>query len=106
MGRWLESLSRSADHRSACADIRDRQGVAGWESRVVGVQMSHPRITILGVAIDNITEDEAIDRIAGFIAEGGPHHVVTVNPEFVMEARHNHEFRRVLAEADMATPDE
>lgn len=63
------------------------------------------RITILGVAIDNITEGEAIDRIAGFIEQGGPHHVVTVNPEFVMEARRNAAFRRVLSAADLATPD-
>jgi N-acetylglucosaminyldiphosphoundecaprenol N-acetyl-beta-D-mannosaminyltransferase len=30
---------------------------------------------------------------------------VTVNPEFVMEARRNSAFRRVLAAADLATPD-
>lgn len=63
------------------------------------------RIHILGVAIDNLTEDEAITQIASFVAERGPHHVVTVNPEFVMEARRNTAFRRVLAAADLATPD-
>jgi N-acetylglucosaminyldiphosphoundecaprenol N-acetyl-beta-D-mannosaminyltransferase len=39
------------------------------------------------------------------IAAGGPHQVVTVNPEFVMETRRNGAFRRVLAAADLATPD-
>jgi N-acetylglucosaminyldiphosphoundecaprenol N-acetyl-beta-D-mannosaminyltransferase len=63
------------------------------------------RIRILGVVVDNIVEAEAIKRITGFVTEGGPHHIVTVNPEFVMEARHNQAFRRVLAAADMATPD-
>jgi N-acetylglucosaminyldiphosphoundecaprenol N-acetyl-beta-D-mannosaminyltransferase len=67
--------------------------------------ISHRRIDILGVAVDDVTEDEAIARIANFIAEGGPHHVVTVNPEFVMEARHNAAFRAALAAADLATPD-
>ena len=62
-------------------------------------------IEILGVAVDDLDEDEAVERIARFIAAGGPHHVVTVNPEFVMEARRNGAFRRVLAAADMATPD-
>jgi N-acetylglucosaminyldiphosphoundecaprenol N-acetyl-beta-D-mannosaminyltransferase len=66
---------------------------------------SSRRITILGVAIDDITEDEAMMRIADFVAAGGPHHVVTVNPEFVMEARRNVAFRAALAAADMATPD-
>lgn len=63
------------------------------------------RIQILSVTIDNLVEDEALQRIAGFIAAGGPHHVVTVNPEFVMEARRNRAFRYVLAMADLATPD-
>jgi N-acetylglucosaminyldiphosphoundecaprenol N-acetyl-beta-D-mannosaminyltransferase len=63
------------------------------------------RVPILGVAVDDVTETEAIAQIAAFVAAGGPHHVVTVNPEFVMEARHNPAFRRVLAAADLATPD-
>jgi N-acetylglucosaminyldiphosphoundecaprenol N-acetyl-beta-D-mannosaminyltransferase len=62
-------------------------------------------IRILGVAIENIVESEAIERIAGFVVDGQPHQVVTVNPEFVMEAQHNSAFWRVLAAADMATPD-
>jgi N-acetylglucosaminyldiphosphoundecaprenol N-acetyl-beta-D-mannosaminyltransferase len=67
--------------------------------------ISQRRINILGVAVDDVTEDEAIARIAGYIAAGGPHHVVTVNPEFVMEARHHDAFRATLAAADLATPD-
>ena len=47
------------------------------------------RITILGVGVDDVTEGEAVARIAGFVAAGGPHQIVTVNPEFVMEARRN-----------------
>lgn len=66
---------------------------------------SRRRVNILGVAIDDVLEGEAIERVAGYIAAGGPHHVVTVNPEFVMEARRNAVFRQVLAAADMATPD-
>lgn len=63
------------------------------------------RITILGVSIDNITLDEATTRVADFLADGTPHHIVTINPEFVMEARSNPTFREVLAQADLATPD-
>jgi N-acetylglucosaminyldiphosphoundecaprenol N-acetyl-beta-D-mannosaminyltransferase len=67
----------------------------------------HParRISILGVSVDNLTEDQALACVAGFIAAGGPHHVVTVNPEFIMEARRNAAFRTTLAAADLATPD-
>src|SRR6266508_5437124 len=67
--------------------------------------ISQRRINILGVAVADVTEDEAIARIAGYIAAGGPHHVVTVNPEFVMEARHHDAFRATLAGASLATPD-
>lgn len=63
------------------------------------------RVSILGVGVDDVTEDEAIAVIAGFVEAGGAHHVVTVNPEFVMEAQGNSAFRRVLAAADLATPD-
>lgn len=63
------------------------------------------RITILGIPIDNVTEDDAIERIAAFLAEGGPHQVVTTNPEFVMEAQRSATFRRVLQNADLSVPD-
>jgi N-acetylglucosaminyldiphosphoundecaprenol N-acetyl-beta-D-mannosaminyltransferase len=63
------------------------------------------RIRILDVAVDDLVEQEALERVAGFVADGGPHHIVTVNPEFVMEARRNSAFRRVLSAADMATAD-
>lgn len=63
------------------------------------------RIPILGIPIDNVPEEEAVAQIAAFLAAGGPHHVVTVNPEFVMEAQHNPTFRQVLLQADLATPD-
>ena len=68
-------------------------------------QFVRRRIDILGVPIDDVTEDEAIARISAWIAEGGPHQVCTVNPEFVMAARTSAAFRRVLLHADLNTPD-
>lgn len=62
-------------------------------------------IAILGVPIDDISEDETIERIAAWIANGGPHQICTVNPEFVMAARRHQAFRRVLLHADLNTPD-
>lgn len=63
------------------------------------------RITILGVQVDDLTVDEAMDRIAAFLRQGGAHQVVTVNPEFVMEAMRNRAFHDVLTHADLATAD-
>ena len=62
-------------------------------------------IDILGVRVDNITQAEALDRIEGFIGDGRIHQVATVNPEFVVIAQEDHEFRAILAGADLALPD-
>jgi N-acetylglucosaminyldiphosphoundecaprenol N-acetyl-beta-D-mannosaminyltransferase len=49
--------------------------------------------------------DEALRRIEGFVDEGGPHLVATVNPEFVMRANDDNDFARVLDSADLCLPD-
>lgn len=60
---------------------------------------------ILGVRVDDVTYDETLVRIEGFIREGTPHQIVTVNPEFVVAAQRDERFRRVLNAADLALPD-
>jgi N-acetylglucosaminyldiphosphoundecaprenol N-acetyl-beta-D-mannosaminyltransferase len=60
---------------------------------------------ILGVRIDCLDTAAALTRIEQFVEEGGPHLVATVNPEFVMLARRNPEFARVLESADLCLPD-
>ncbi len=62
-------------------------------------------VSILGVAVHDVTMDEAVAIIGDFAASGSFHHVVTVNPEFVMEARRNAAFAAVLDTADLAVPD-
>ena len=63
------------------------------------------RVDILGVGVDTITREGALARIESFVRVGGSHQVVTVNPEFVMQARSDAEFRRVLNGADLALAD-
>jgi N-acetylglucosaminyldiphosphoundecaprenol N-acetyl-beta-D-mannosaminyltransferase len=63
------------------------------------------RADILGIPIDNVTLEQTVSMIRDMALSGNPHHVVTVNPEFVMIARKNEEFRRVLREASLAIPD-
>ncbi len=48
---------------------------------------------------------EALAHIEQMIAQGGPHQVVTVNPEFIMRAQEDAHFGRVLEEAALAIPD-
>jgi N-acetylglucosaminyldiphosphoundecaprenol N-acetyl-beta-D-mannosaminyltransferase len=63
------------------------------------------RYKFLGVAVDNVTAAEALERIDGFVASKTPHQVATVNPEFVMTARRNHAFRRTINNSDLAVAD-
>jgi N-acetylglucosaminyldiphosphoundecaprenol N-acetyl-beta-D-mannosaminyltransferase len=65
----------------------------------------HSTVRILGIRVDPLTYTDLLDRIAAFIAAGTPHQIVTLNPEFVMEARRNAEFRAVLEQADLCIAD-
>ncbi len=62
-------------------------------------------VYFLGVRVDDLTIDEAVERIASFVQEGGAHQVATVNPEFVVAALEHPEFKCVLNEADLCVPD-
>ncbi len=65
----------------------------------------HAHITLLGVRVDDVTMDETLAQVGAFVQAGGPHQIVTVNPEFVMAAQHNQAFADVLHRADLAVPD-
>src|SRR5512135_1958162 len=60
---------------------------------------------ILGVRVDDVTVQEAVSLMEAMVRSGLPHHIVTVNAEFVMTARHHEEFRRALANSALALPD-
>jgi N-acetylglucosaminyldiphosphoundecaprenol N-acetyl-beta-D-mannosaminyltransferase len=60
---------------------------------------------VLGVRVDCLDMEMALDRIGSLVDAGGHHLVATVNPEFVMRARVDHEFARVLESADLCLAD-
>lgn len=62
-------------------------------------------VTILGIEIDQVTFDSALEQIESFIGQRGAHQIVTVNPEFIMRAQTDRAFRKVLNDADLALPD-
>ncbi len=55
--------------------------------------------------MDAVTFDQALACIEGFIADGRPHQILTVNPEFVMAAQSDAEFRRIINVSALALPD-
>lgn len=65
------------------------------------------QIDILGVRVDNVDLQACLVRIAGWLADtdGGLHHIVTVNPEFVIAARRNPVFMTALGRSSLATAD-
>lgn len=63
------------------------------------------RATVLGVGIDSVTMDEAVNWLEQFITEGRPRLVATANAEMVMLAQEDLELAAVLASADLVVPD-
>ncbi len=63
------------------------------------------RTPILGIDIDDVTEDEAVALADRAIQEHRPYHVMTANPEFIMQARRDPAFRETMKRADLVTPD-
>ena len=64
------------------------------------------KIDILGVKVNKITQKEVIQRVEEWLSQkGGKYYIVTPNPEFVMAAQKDEEFRDILNKADIAIPD-
>lgn len=60
---------------------------------------------VLGVKIDDVSLNEAILQVEKWVQEGGKHTVFTPNPEFVMIAQKDNEFKDILNKSDMSIPD-
>src|SRR5260370_37387316 len=60
---------------------------------------------MLGVRVECVVMEAALLGIESMVQEGGHHLVATVNPEFVMRARSDPEFARVLESASLCIPD-
>jgi N-acetylglucosaminyldiphosphoundecaprenol N-acetyl-beta-D-mannosaminyltransferase len=52
--------------------------------------------TILGVKIDNLDQKTLLQKVEAFLIEEKFHQINTVNPEFILEAQKNPEFRTIL----------
>jgi N-acetylglucosaminyldiphosphoundecaprenol N-acetyl-beta-D-mannosaminyltransferase len=60
---------------------------------------------VLGVRVDCLDMPATLDRIETLVTAGGLHLVATVNPEFIMRARRDPEFARVLESAELCLAD-
>lgn len=63
------------------------------------------KIEILGVGIDRVNNQEALQCIRTFIASGTPHRIITANPEIIYRARKDKKLRNMVETADLVTAD-
>jgi len=60
---------------------------------------------ILGVKVDNLTKKEILEKIRNFLVEPNFHQIATINPEFILEAQKNPEFKNILNNCDLNVAD-
>ena len=63
------------------------------------------KVDIAGVYVDNISKQEALERIGEFIRSGKPHYAVTTYSEFVVFANKDIAYKSVLNQADLNLAD-
>lgn len=60
---------------------------------------------ILGVRVDNLNHKEVLEKIDFFLSEEKFHHICTINPEFILEAQRDEEFKNILNSSDLNIAD-
>jgi len=63
------------------------------------------RTEILDIPIDVLSQDDAVRRISELFRKEGQFQIATPNPEMLVEARKNPEFRSVLQQTEINLPD-
>ena len=62
-------------------------------------------MNILGVKVDNLTKKEILEKIRTFLAEPKFHQIATINPEIVLEAQKNEDYKDILNNCDLNVAD-
>ncbi len=62
-------------------------------------------LSILDIPIHDVTTEETLTLIDQFVREGVPHQICTVNPEFIMLAQKDAEFKQILDRSALNLPD-
>lgn len=60
---------------------------------------------VLGVKIDDVNLDQAVEIVLGWLSKPGKHFIVTPNPEFIVAAQDDEQFKEILNRADLSIPD-
>ena len=63
------------------------------------------KVKILGVSVDSVTMQQALDKVENFFEERKPVIVATANAEMLMRATHDEELKNILNAAELVVPD-
>lgn len=63
------------------------------------------RIKVLDIGFDNVTMEEAIEKCKEFIKSDTGNLIVTPNPEIVMRAKDDENFKNIINSAELVIPD-
>lgn len=63
------------------------------------------KVNILGIEVDNLTQDEALKKLINFIEERNFHLIFTVNSENATKVLENKSFFEIIKKADLIIPD-
>ena len=55
----------------------------------------------MGVRVDKVSLEEAVELVSGWVKQEKKRQIVTVNPEFVMLAQKDEEFKKIINQADL-----
>lgn len=75
------------------------------EELIIGRDILTNRIKLFQVGIDQVDNQETIQKIAEFIVSKKPHQIVTPDTLAVLRARKDPEYHAILKSADLVTPD-
>ena len=60
---------------------------------------------VLGIKIDDISMDKAMGILLSWLKRPGKYFIVTPNPEFIVAAHQDSQFKEILNQTDLAIPD-
>jgi N-acetylglucosaminyldiphosphoundecaprenol N-acetyl-beta-D-mannosaminyltransferase len=63
------------------------------------------RITLMGCQVDNLTMEETLGKVEGFIASGRPHQHVVVNVDKLVKASRDEQLRQIINDCALVNVD-
>jgi N-acetylglucosaminyldiphosphoundecaprenol N-acetyl-beta-D-mannosaminyltransferase len=97
-----QDATRKMEHKARSTKHTDSPGSGPRSDAPSAVQ---PVVRILGVRVDALTYESLLADIGAFVAQGLPHQIATLNPEFVMTAQRDADFRDALEGCDLCMAD-